>query len=145
MKYQLLTEQGGQRTFVLVFATGDEVMRELSQFAQAQRLSASRFSGIGAFEKVTLGYFDWEKKQYLHIPVAEQVELLSINGDIALGDQGPVVHAHVVVGARDGAARGGHLVEGHVRPTLEMFLTEAPAQLRKKHDPHSGLALIDLP
>lgn len=144
MKHKLLTEQGGQRTFVLVFATGDEVMRELKQFAQAQHLSASRFSGIGAFAKATLGYFDWDKKQYLQISVDEQVELLAINGDIALGDQGPVVHAHVVIGARDGAARGGHLVEGQVRPTLEMFLTEMPAQLRRKHDPQSGLALIEL-
>jgi predicted DNA-binding protein with PD1-like motif len=144
MKHKLLTDQGGQRTFVLVFAPGDEVMRELKQFAQAQRLNASQFSGIGAFEKATLGYFDWDQKQYLHIPVDEQVELLAINGDIALGDQGPVVHAHVVVGMRDGGAQGGHLVEGHVRPTLEMFLTETPTQVRKKRDPQSGLALIDL-
>ena len=79
MKHKLLTAQDDQRTFVLVFAIGDEVLRELRQFAQDQRLGASRFSGIGAFEKATLGYFDWDKKQYLHIPVAEQVELLSMS------------------------------------------------------------------
>lgn len=144
MKYRLLSQAGGERRFILVFAAGDEVMRELNRFAQTQRLGASRFSGIGAFEQAALGYFDWQQKTYVQIEVGEQVELLAINGDIAVGEQGPVVHAHVVISARDGAARGGHLLEGRVRPTLEMFLTDFPAQLGRKHDPLSGLALIDL-
>jgi len=126
MKHELLTEQGGGRTYVLVFATGDEVMQGLKAFAQAEHLSASHFTGIGALQKAMLGYLDCDNKRYLQIPVAEQVELLSIVGNIALGDEGPVIHAHVVLGTRDGQARGGHLVEGHVRPTLELFLTELP-------------------
>ncbi len=145
MKSRLLQERDGQRTYVLVFATGDEVVEELQRFATAQRLSASQITGIGAFQDAALGYFDWEKKEYLRIPVREQVELLALNGDIAFGDQGPVVHAHVVLGRRDGAALGGHLLEGHVRPTLEMFLMDSPGELRKKRDQQSGLALLDLP
>ena len=145
MKHKLVTEHDGQRTHLLVFATGDEVMRELKQFAQTQHLSAAQLSGIGAFQKATLGYFDWDKKEYLRIPVDEQVELLSLNGNIALSGQDPLVHAHVVLGRRDGVALGGHLIEGHVRPTLEMFLTEMPAELLKKRDAQSGLTLMDLP
>jgi len=49
-----------------------------------------------------------------------------------------------VVGKPDGAAHGGHLLEAHVRPTLELILTESPRHLQKRHDPESGLALIDL-
>jgi len=145
MKHELLTEQGGGRTYVLVFATGDEVMQGLKAFAQAEHLSASHFTGIGALQKAMLGYLDCDNKRYLQIPVAEQVELLSIVGNIALGDEGPVIHAHVVLGTRDGQARGGHLVEGHVRPTLELFLTELPGELRKEHDPQTGLNLMRLP
>ena len=37
----------------------------------------------------------------------------------------------------------GHLIEGQVRPTLEVILTDSPAHLRKKHNPESGLALIE--
>jgi hypothetical protein len=36
----------------------------------------------------------------------------------------------------------GHLIKAHVRPTLEVVLTESPAHLHKRHDPESGLALI---
>ena len=95
---------------------------------------------------MTLGYFDWEKKDYQpRSRVREQVEVLSLVGDVALDEGGkPKVHAHVVVGRSDGTTRGGHLLEGHVRPTLEVMLVESPAHLRRRHDPESGLALIRL-
>jgi hypothetical protein len=93
---------------------------------------------------VTLGYFDWPKKEYQKIPVREQVEVLSLIGDVAQKAGKPTVHAHVVVGRSDGSTRGGHLIEAHVRPTLEVILVETPAHLRKEHDPESGLALIRL-
>ena len=93
---------------------------------------------------MTLGYFDWESKEYQKIPVREQVEVLSLIGDVALKDGEPKVHAHVVVGRSDGSTRGGHLLDAHVRPTLEVILVQSPAHLRKHHDEESGLALIDL-
>jgi predicted DNA-binding protein with PD1-like motif len=144
MKSKLIQEQGG-KTYVLIFDTGDEVMAGLLAFAREQRLAGSRFSAIGAFREATLGYFDWQKKDYQKIPVREQVEVLSLVGDIALGEKGePKVHAHVVVGKADGSAHGGHLLSALVRPTLEVMLTEAPKHLQRRHDPESGLALIRL-
>jgi predicted DNA-binding protein with PD1-like motif len=142
MKSKLIHEHEGEKTFALIFDAGDEAMSGLVEFARANRLGASRFTAIGAFRDVTLGYFDWETKQYRKIPVREQVEVLSLIGDVALKDGEPKVHAHVVVGCSDGSTRGGHLIEGHVRPTLEVILTESPEHLKKEIDEESGLALI---
>jgi uncharacterized protein len=130
--------------WALVFDKGDEPMAELERFAGQHELSAASFTGIGAFEEVVLGYFDRERKEYEEIPLREQVEVLSLAGDVAIDEGKPKVHAHVVVGKRDGTAHGGHLLRGRVWPTLEVVLTEAPAELRKSHDPETGLALIDL-
>lgn len=143
MRSKVLNDQG-ERTFALVFETGDEVVSSLTRFAEEHSLAGSRFTAIGAFSEVTLGYFDWQKKDYEKIPVREQVEVLSLIGDIALDGTKPKVHAHVVVGLRDGSARGGHLLEAKVRPTLEVVLTEAPNHLKREHDPESGLALIKI-
>jgi len=143
VKSKLLSAQGA-RTFAIVFAIGDEVAGGLLKFAQENSLSASHFTAIGAFERVTLGYFDWQKKDYRRIPLLEQVEVVSLIGDIALADGEPKVHAHVVVGKSDGTAHGGHLLEAYVRPTLEVVLVESPAHLRRRLDQDSGLALIDL-
>lgn len=145
MKSRLLHENAGQKTFALIFETGDEVMKNLLNFAKENRLGGSHFTAIGAFQEVTLGYFDWQRKDYNRIPVREQVEVVSLVGDVAEDDKGgPKVHAHVVVGRSDGLALAGHLLDGRVRPTLELILTESPVHLRRRHDAESGLALIRL-
>jgi predicted DNA-binding protein with PD1-like motif len=142
MKSKLIHDQHGEMTFALIFETGDEVMANLTEFARSNTLGASHLTAIGACSEVTLGYFDWDKKEYRKIPVNEQVEVLSLIGDIALKDDKPTVHAHIVVGRSDGTTMGGHLVEARVRPTLELILTESPRHLQKQIDPESGLALI---
>jgi len=144
MKSKLLDDRNG-KTFAVIFDTDDEVMGGLAEFAKREGLAGSHFTAIGAFRDVTLGYFDWDKKDYLKVPLREQVEVLSLVGDVALDERGgPKVHAHVVVGRRDGTAHGGHLIEAHVRPTLEVVLVESPRHLQRRHDPASGLALIRL-
>jgi len=143
VKTQLLQEQG-QKTCVLVFDTGDEVIAGLLDFARTHDLGGSHFTAIGAFSSLVVGYFDWGKKDYKKIPLNEQVEVLSLVGDIALDEGEPKVHAHVVVGKADGTAHGGHLLRAHVRPTLEVILVESPQHLRRKPDKASGLALIHL-
>ncbi len=145
MRSKLLHESDGQKTYVLIFATGDEVMTNLKAFARDHRLGGSHFTALGAFQDVTLGYFDWEKKDYKKIPVPEQVEVVSLVGDIAQGERNePTVHVHVVLGKSDGTALGGHLLEAHVRPTLDLVLVESPKHLQRRHDPETGIALIRL-
>ncbi len=140
-----LVNAGPQRMFVVVLSTGDEAFASLKRFIREQRLGAAQITAIGALSDAVLGYFDWARKEYKRIPVKEQVEVVSLIGDVALDPQGePALHAHVVLGRSDGSALGGHLLEAHVRPTLEVVINEAPAHLRKRHDPESGLALIDL-
>lgn len=143
MKAVLLHETDGLRTFGVVLATGDEAMSSLTSFAAEHRLRATQLTAIGAFSRLVVAFFDWTTRQYQHIRIDEQVEVLSLLGDVTLEEGQPKVHAHVVIGKRDGTAHGGHLVEGLVRPTLEVMLTETPAHLRRRFDPDSGLALIN--
>ncbi len=143
MKSKLL-HQDGERTYAVVFETGDEVMAGLTAFAKEESLDASHFTAIGAFSRATLAFFDTERNEYKKIPVDEQVEVLSLVGDIALAHGKPKVHAHVVVGKADGTTRGGHVLEAYVRPTLEVVVTESPEHLRRETDEDIGLALITL-
>lgn len=141
MRVKLLHE-AGERVFAVIFETGEDPVAGLTRLARDRNLSASSFTAIGAFSEATLGYFDWETKDYERIAVAEQVEVLALIGDIAVQGEEKKLHAHVVLGRRDGSACGGHLLSAKVRPTLEVILTESPSYLRRVHDPASGLALI---
>ena len=143
MQSKLLNDAHGQRTFAVIFETGDEVIAGLTDFAKEHRLAGSQFTAIGAFSDVVMAYFDWSSREYQKHPLREQMEVLALAGDISLADDGtPKVHAHVVLGTRDCTTRGGHLIEAHVRPTLEVIVTDSPQHLRRRHDPESGLALI---
>jgi len=131
-------------TYVAICDPGDEAVSALTEFARSERLEASQITAVGAFEHATLGWFDPAARDYRRIPVDEQCEVLSLIGDIAEGQDGPILHMHVVLGLSDGTTRGGHLLEGRVYPTLEVVVTEAPAQLRKIMRPDVGIPLIDL-
>ena len=144
MKIRQLDDADGRRTFVLVCDPGDDPVEALTAAAKRFDLRAAALTGIGAFAAVTLGFFDHARRDYRRRVIREQVEVLSLVGNIALDRGEPRVHAHVVVGRSDGAALGGHLLGGAVDPTLEVTLVEAPAILRRKTDPATGLALIDL-
>jgi predicted DNA-binding protein with PD1-like motif len=141
MHWKLL-ERGPPATYAVVLATGDETIGALQQFVRERKIDTAALTAIGAFERAVVGYFDWQLKDYRRIPVEEQVEVLSLIGDVAEAKGEPALHIHAVLGRSDGSVVGGHLLEGHVRPTLEVILTEPPAHLRKKKDPETGLALI---
>jgi hypothetical protein len=131
------------KTFVLILVTGDEVLSSLKMFAHSERLSSSSFKAIGALSKVELAWFNWETRKYqTAVDLEEQVELLSLIGDVALKDDEPQVHAHLVIGRQDGTSHGGHLLSATVRPTCEIVITENPKHLQKEIDSESGIALF---
>ncbi len=99
---------------------------------------------MGAFARATVGWFDRDAKDYRRIDIAEQCEVLSLIGDIAMDKDSPVAHVHAVLGLSDATVRGGHLLAGDVWPTLEVIVQEAPGHLVKTARPEVGLALIDL-
>jgi predicted DNA-binding protein with PD1-like motif len=142
MQSKLIQERAGERTYALVFDPGEEAVAGLRAFAVEANLIGARFTAIGAFADAVLGFFDPDAKQYHRIPVREQVEVLSLIGNVAQHHGKPKVHAHAVVGKRDGTAHGGHLLEAHVRPTLEVIVVESPHQLRRETDEVTGLARL---
>ncbi|MFW6076443.1 MAG: PPC domain-containing DNA-binding protein [Hyphomicrobiales bacterium] len=143
MKSKLLEQTHGRRVYMVVLDTGEEAMSTLLDFVREERMTAAQVTAIGAFSDAVLFFFDWEKKEYLHRPIAEQTEVASLVGDVALGEDGePMLHLHVVLGTRDCTALAGHLSQARVRPTLEVMLSETPAHLQRVEDRESGLALI---
>ena len=146
MKYRALDDPQATstgRTYVVVGEAGEDAFAILSDFAGDHHLTAAQLTGVGAFTGATVGWFDRQTKDYRRIEITQQCELLSLIGDIAQADDGPQVHAHVVLGLHDGTTRGGHLLAAEIWPTLEVIVTEAPAHLRKTSHPELGLALID--
>ena len=131
------------RTLAVVFEVGEKAAAGLLQTAKEHTIRAAQISGIGGFSDVKLGFFDQKKKNYMPIVINEQVEVVSLLGNVALTNKGePKIHVHCTVGKRDGSAYAGHLLEAHVRPTLEVIMIEAPQHLQRYYDGTTGLALL---
>ena len=141
MKFKLINDDQ-QKTYAVIMDSGDEVMEQLKNFAKDQKLRASQFTAIGAFSEAIVGFFDFSIKDYEKTPIQEQVEVLVLTGDISLFKDEYKVHAHVVLGKRDGTAHGGHLVKAIVHPTLEIILNESPKYLKREMDEESEIPLI---
>jgi predicted DNA-binding protein with PD1-like motif len=142
MQVKLVHQQTGERVYAVIFSKRDEVLSGLTDFARQYHVGDAHFTGIGAVSSALTAWFDLDRKLYHPLPVNEQVEVLSMIGDIATFQGKPVVHTHVVLGKHDGTTVGGHLFEAHVNPTLEIFVTADDTPLGKRDDA-SGLRLID--
>jgi predicted DNA-binding protein with PD1-like motif len=145
MKSELLSDHAGPKIHVVVLDSGEEAFSALTRFANEAGIAAASLTAIGAFETATIGWFDFASRTYRKIELNEQCEALSAIGDVAVGDDGKAsLHVHIVLGLSDGSTRGGHLLAGKVRPTLEVVLTEVPTRLRRKKRADLGIALIDI-
>jgi uncharacterized protein len=130
---------------ILVLRTGDDALDAIKELAVRNRIEGASFSAIGAFQTATIAYWNWDTKKYEHIEVAEQVEVLTLTGNVARSGNDPRLHAHVILGRRDGSTIGGHLIRGLVRPTLEVFLIDYGMRLARTRDETTGLWLLKQP
>ena len=126
-----------QRHFILVFDKEDDVLPTLRAFADEHGVRGASFVALGAFRSATVAYWNPATKEYEHIAVDEQVEVLSLAGNI-----GSKIHAHVTLARRDGSAIGGHLIAATVFPTLEMTVTVYDEAIERGTDEETGLSLI---
>jgi predicted DNA-binding protein with PD1-like motif len=142
VRHHLMDETNSKRTFVVALEMGEEVVSSITGFARDMALASSSVTGIGGFQRVRLGFFDYERSGFRENIIDEQVELLSLVGNIADEEGTPHLHAHVVLGRYDATTRGGHLVEAVVRPTMELVIVEHPDHLQRRLDKETGLVLL---
>lgn len=135
-----LIRDGDQISFAIVLDRGDEIVGSLEAFVREQGLAAGRFTAAGAFSYVVLGFFDWSKKDYERIHVDQPVQILSLEGEIILDAGKPRLHSHVVLAKPDGSPCSGQLLEGYVRPVLEIVI-DPTVNSRSDAVTAAGLAL----
>lgn len=111
---------------------------------EAETIRAGAFTGLGAFRRARVAFFDVAENEYRDRALDEQLEVVSLVGNVAVHEGEPLVHAHVALGRPDGSLVGGHLQEGVVRPTLEISLHVGERGLRRSVDPEFGLPTLDL-
>jgi predicted DNA-binding protein with PD1-like motif len=132
------------RRFIVVFERGDDVLAELEALCGREDIRSATLTGIGGFERAKVAFLNVQSKEYEPIDVREQVEVVSFLGNVTQYNGKPKIHAHCVLGHRDGHTTAGHVLEAIVRPTLELALEVFAEEIRRTDRPDVGIPLIDL-
>ncbi len=144
MKTKQIGGAAGERQYLLVLDTGDEVTWCLGAFAEGAHITG-HFAAIGAVREATVAFWNPETLEYEHIAVREQSEVVAFSGTVAVDAQGKWrAHGHIVLADRSGRTMGGHLVKAYVNPTLEIVFTESAVWLERAKDEATRLSLLKL-
>lgn len=123
---------------------GDEIHTCLREIARAERLPAASITGLGAVNDIVLAWFDPAAKRYLETHLRENLEIVSLTGNLAWRGEEPVAHLHGVVSRPDAGTAAGHVVRAVVSVTVELTLMVGSRRIERRHDPRFDLNLLDL-
>ncbi len=136
------TEKG----HIIKLERGEELIATLTQYCADENIRNAIFQGIGAVERVKIGYYDLGKREYFFRNEPGVFEVASMQGNVALVEGKPFIHAHAVLSRCDGTLEciGAHIKEAYVAVTLEIFMTPLDSAVERKHDDSIGLKLLDI-
>lgn len=132
------------KNHVIILERGEDVIPALEKYCAEHKIIAGVFTGIGAVNKIEIGYYDLEKREYHFRAEDGDFEVASMNGNVAVFEGRPFIHAHAVLSRCDKTLEciGAHIKKASVAVTLEVFLTEMNVTLARVHDDFIGLKLL---
>jgi predicted DNA-binding protein with PD1-like motif len=131
-----------EKDWLLRLDVGDEIIASLLKFAREEGIRSGTLSGIGALGGLKYGYFDINDKEYKVAEESISLEIVNLAGNIGRINGEPIVHAHIALGFPDMTLRGGHLVEGFISITGEIFIRTFDADITRAQENKFGLKLI---
>lgn len=130
------------RTIVARLDKGDKIAESLLQIAKNENIGLAEISGIGATDDFEVGVFDLDKSDYEHFHYTQNHEINSLVGNLTTKDNMPYLHLHLTATGADGKVVGGHLFEGVVSLTAEIFINTQNARLERRFDENIGINRI---
>jgi len=102
----------------------EEVISSLEKIAKEEDIESAFFFAIGAVKNAIISYYDHQTKSYIDKEINEDVEVLSLNGNISYvyGEDKVIVHCHIVLSDRNFGLIGGHLKKAITSVTLETII-----------------------
>lgn len=137
MKYKKIGEK-----YIIKIEQHEAVLQTLTDFCKQERIKNARFTGIGAVENVTCGYYALDEKKYYFTEYNELVEVVSMTGNTMIKEGEPFLHVHAVFTDTNNQAFGGHVKEMTVGVVLEVFLTVYDTDIERELDEDIGLWLM---
>lgn len=128
--------------FILRFDKGEELFEAMVRFAEEKDIRAGFFTGLGAAESMSLAHYNISKKEYEMGEHEEEVEILSLVGNLSIFDRRRTIHMHATFGRKDFSVFGGHLFTLNVSTTCEVMFTSFSVGIARVKDEETGLHIL---
>lgn len=131
------------RTFLFSIAKGEDLLLTIEHFCKEMGIKNGIItSTIGAVSKATFAIYDQKAKKYVKTVLEKDLEILSIQGNISLYEDRPLIHTHITLADAEGKAYGGHLMAGTIVFACEIFIQELVGEQKiRKTDKSTQLPL----
>ena len=131
--------------YQLRFESGEALAEKLIGWLSENGIGYATMTGLGAVSGATVSYWNAGTREYEQHQLDEQMEVVSLIGNVTVKEGAPFSHIHVTLGRHDLSILGGHLNDLVVNPNLEIELRPESAAVERTLDDGSGLYLMDLP
>jgi len=139
MKHQIFNN-----TALLRLEPGEEVLAGLKALCRQESVTLGTVQGIGAVNRAVLGLFDPATKQYRANVFEENLEIVSLTGNITTMDGEVYLHLHMAVSDEQGRVFGGHLTEAVISVTAEIVVTRIDGMVGRKFSEAIGINLLEV-
>ena len=130
------------RRFIGRLPHGQDLITSIEDFCKESSIQLATFAIIGAVSSVTMGAYDQKQQVYVTFTEEAPLEIVTCIGNVSLMDGSPVVHAHIILGDKDGKITGGHLFSETILFAGEIDLQELTGKpLERGYDDTTGLML----
>lgn len=130
------------QTIVARVQRGEELLTAIQTLAEQENITLASVSGIGACDKVKLGFYQLSAHEYSESIYQEDLELTSLLGNITQKNKDYYGHFHATFGREDGSVIGGHLVSARVSVTGEIFIHCLQGTVNRQADAETGINLL---
>jgi predicted DNA-binding protein with PD1-like motif len=127
---------------LLRFDKGDEVISGIASYCKQNNILSAIFTALGACQRVTLAYYDLEKKTYLDQTMTKDLEITGITGNVSRMNEDTMIHAHGTFSDESFSVFGGHVKSLIVSATCEVQMIPANTPARRQFDKETGLNLL---
>ena len=130
------------KQYVIRLEKGEEIVSSIKDLCVKENIKLGSLSGIGAVNKVTAGLFKTGEKKYVSRTYEEDMEIVSLGGNVSRMNGETYLHFHISVANEAGEVRGGHLTEAYISATGELVLTEIEGTVDREYSGGIGLNLF---
>ncbi|MDD4494155.1 MAG: DNA-binding protein [Eubacteriales bacterium] len=129
--------------YVLRLDKGEEVVASLKNICEEQKITLGWIKGIGAVNKVRIGLFKTDVKEYSSKELTGYFEITSLLGNVSTMNGEVYLHLHVNVGDDEYKTYGGHLNYAVVSATAEIEIEAIDSVVERKFSDEVGLNLYE--